>query len=135
MLADALSYVQANYKPENVINIATLTGACGVALVNINFGFNLKGRQNWGIVYKLRNFGNRHYNSFQVSAAFIYFSEVSEPFWHLPINTEHRDDMKSSFADLRNAGKDRYGGASKGAAFLEKFIEPQTNWVHLDIAA
>ena len=42
--------------------------------------------------------------------------------------------MKSNFADLKNAGKDRYGGASKGAAFLEYFINKETNWVHLDIA-
>jgi hypothetical protein len=59
---------------------------------------------------------------------------VSESFWHLPINNEHREDMKSKFADLRNAGGDRYGGASKGAAFLEYFINKKTNWIHLDIA-
>ena len=42
--------------------------------------------------------------------------------------------MKSKFADLKNSGKDRYGGASKGAAFLEYFIEKNVNWIHLDIA-
>jgi leucyl aminopeptidase len=42
--------------------------------------------------------------------------------------------MKSKFADLNNSGKDRYGGASKGAAFLEYFIDKNRNWVHLDIA-
>lgn len=57
-----------------------------------------------------------------------------EPVWHLPIFKEHREDMKSKFADLKNAGKDRYGGASKGAAFLERFIEKDVNWIHLDIA-
>jgi hypothetical protein len=42
--------------------------------------------------------------------------------------------MKSKSADLKNSGKDRYGGASKGAAFLEYFIDKDKNWVHLDIA-
>lgn len=57
-----------------------------------------------------------------------------EPVWHLPIFKEHREDMKSKFADLKNAGRDRYGGASKAAAFLENFIEKDVNWIHLDIA-
>lgn len=57
-----------------------------------------------------------------------------EPVWHLPIFNEHREEIKSKFADLRNTGKDRMGGASKGAAFLEKFIDKDVKWVHLDIA-
>jgi leucyl aminopeptidase len=57
-----------------------------------------------------------------------------EPVWQLPIFKEHREDMKSKFADLKNAGKDRYGGASKAAAFLECFIDKDINWIHLDIA-
>jgi leucyl aminopeptidase len=47
---------------------------------------------------------------------------------------EHREAMKSSYADLDNKGKTRYGGASQAAAFLERFIEKDTKWVHLDIA-
>jgi leucyl aminopeptidase len=42
--------------------------------------------------------------------------------------------MKSNFADLNNKGSTRYGGASQAAAFLEKFIEKETKWAHLDIA-
>jgi leucyl aminopeptidase len=42
--------------------------------------------------------------------------------------------MKSRFADLKNAEKNRYGGASKAAAYLEFFIDKNRNWVHLDIA-
>jgi len=52
----------------------------------------------------------------------------------MPINNEHRKDITSTFADLKNAGNDKYGGASKAAAFLEAFIEKDTKWVHLDIA-
>jgi leucyl aminopeptidase len=57
-----------------------------------------------------------------------------EPVWQLPINSEHRESMKSKFADLHNSSKVRYGGASQAAAFLECFIEKDVNWIHLDIA-
>lgn len=57
-----------------------------------------------------------------------------EPVWHLPINSEHREAMKCKFADLLNADKSRYGGASTAAAFIEYFIDKDVNWVHLDIA-
>jgi len=115
VLADVLSYVQEKYRPLNIIDLATLTGACMVALGNKTGGL----------------FTNNSQLASDVSAA---SNEVLEPLWHLPINDEHREDLKSAFADLKNAGKDRYGGASKGAGFLEKFINKNTNWVHLDIA-
>jgi leucyl aminopeptidase len=115
VLADVLSYVQQKYKPNNIIDLATLTGACMVALGNKTAGIFT--------------------NNTELSSEIIKASEeVMEPLWHLPINNEHREDLKSPFADLKNAGKDRYGGASKGAAFLEKFINKGVNWVHLDIA-
>lgn len=115
VLADVLSYVQMKYKPQNVIDLATLTGACMVAL----------GHRTAGL------FTNNSDFSSQIMKA---SEEVMEPLWHLPITNEHREDLKSPYADLKNAGKDRYGGASKGAAFLEKFINKGVNWVHLDIA-
>jgi leucyl aminopeptidase len=115
VLVDTLSYVQEKYKPLNVIDLATLTGACMVALGNKTAGL----------------FTNNTELAGEISAA---ADEVLEPLWHLPINDEHRDELKSSFADMKNSGKDRYGGASKGAGFIERFIEKDTNWVHLDIA-
>lgn len=54
--------------------------------------------------------------------------------WRLPIVSEHRESIKSDFADLKNSGKSRYGGASQAAAFLESFVEKDVKWVHLDIA-
>jgi len=57
-----------------------------------------------------------------------------EPVWQLPINSEHRDSMKCKYADLHNAEKGRYGGASSAAAFIEYFIDKDVNWIHLDIA-
>ena len=59
---------------------------------------------------------------------------VFEPFWRMPITEEHREAMKSPYADLNNKGKTPYGGASQAAAFLEKVIEKDVKWVHLDIA-
>jgi leucyl aminopeptidase len=64
----------------------------------------------------------------------IASEEVLEPIWHLPINEEHREVIKGKVSDLNNVGKDRYGGASTAAAFLEKFVEKETEWAHLDIA-
>ena len=57
-----------------------------------------------------------------------------EPVWRLPIFDEHHEVIKSPYADLNNIGKYRYGGASQAAAFLERFVEGDTKWVHLDIA-
>ncbi len=57
-----------------------------------------------------------------------------EPIWRLPITQEHRKAMEGKFSNLNNAGKGRYGGASKAAAFLEKFVEKEVEWAHIDIA-
>ncbi len=73
-------------------------------------------------------------NASKYNFMFLPFSEVLEPIWHLPIMEEHREAMKSKVADLTNSGKERYGGASTAAAFLENFVEKNTEWVHLDIA-
>ncbi len=52
----------------------------------------------------------------------------------MPIDSEHRDNIKSDFADISNLGKSRYGGASNAAAFLEKFVDKGVKWAHIDIA-
>jgi leucyl aminopeptidase len=115
VLCDVLSYIQNKYNPKNIIDLATLTGACMVALGNKTAGL----------------FTN-NYN--ELAKDLIKASEeVQEHVWHLPILSEHRNDMKSKFAQLKNDGG-RYGGASQGAAFLEYFIDKERNWVHLDIA-
>jgi leucyl aminopeptidase len=59
--------------------------------------------------------------------------ETDEKVWELPIYEEHREMMKSKFADMTNNGG-RYGGAITGAVFLENFIEKNIKWIHLDIA-
>lgn len=52
----------------------------------------------------------------------------------MPITDEAKNAIKGQVADITNSGKTRWGGSSKAAAFLEKFIEKDTKWVHLDIA-
>jgi leucyl aminopeptidase len=56
-----------------------------------------------------------------------------ERVWELPIYDEHRETLKSKFADIKNHGG-KYGGTIAGAAFLEKFIDENMKWIHLDIA-
>jgi leucyl aminopeptidase len=60
--------------------------------------------------------------------------EVFEKSWHMPITEEARENIKGGVADISNSGKSRWGGSSKAAAFLERFIEKDVKWVHLDIA-
>ena len=52
----------------------------------------------------------------------------------MPITNEAKDAIKGATADISNSGKSRWGGSSKAAAFLERFIEKGVKWVHLDIA-
>eukprot|EP00826_Nyctotherus_ovalis_P016182 TRINITY_DN1466_c0_g1_i11.p1 TRINITY_DN1466_c0_g1~~TRINITY_DN1466_c0_g1_i11.p1 ORF type:complete len:495 (+),score=145.53 TRINITY_DN1466_c0_g1_i11:145-1629(+) len=112
-LIDALTHVQRNYKPKVVIDIATLTGACLVAL-----GLST---------------GGLFTNDDKLAESLLKCSShVDESFWQLPVFPEHGKAMKGSVADLTNSGS-RYAGASTAAAFLKEFIEGDTKWAHLDI--
>lgn len=114
VLADAISYVQKNYSVTSIIDMATLTGACLVAL-----GPSL-----------IASLGN---NEKMKKEIFESGEKVFERVWNLPIYDEHRDLIKSKFADMKNMGG-KFGGTITAAAFLEKFINDGINWVHLDIA-
>jgi len=114
ILADAISYVQKNYKVTAIVDLATLTGAVLVAL-----GPSLIGML--GNDEKLKK------------EIFKAGEETFERVWELPIYDEHRDMIKSKFADVRNIGG-REGGTITGAAFIEKFVDEKVKWVHLDIA-
>jgi leucyl aminopeptidase len=115
VLADALTYVQRIYKPGYVIDIATLTGACVVALGEYAAGLFT--------------------NDNQLRDALVASGEnVFERTWPLPLFSEHGDEMKGTQSDLKNIGKGRSGGACTAAAFLKEFIEAPTKWAHLDIA-
>ncbi len=114
ILADALTYVQQNYKANLIIDMATLTGACVVALGDFYAGLFSNNAAARDIV---------------VQAA----EETREPVWPLPVGKRYRELLNSDIADLNNIGG-RYGGASTAAEFLHAFIEDDQMWVHLDIA-
>lgn len=113
ILADGLSYAQ-RFQPDGIIDLATLTGACMVAL----------GRYAAGL------FTNSETLAGRVKAA---AEATGERVWPLPLYEEHKEEIKSTVADVKNVGKGRYGGASIGAAFLSHFVGDYP-WVHLDIA-
>ena len=112
VLCDALTYVE-RFDPEVVIDIATLTGACVVALASVNSG----------LFSPLNNLANELQNAADQS---------NDKAWRLPMNDEYNDLLKSNFADLANVGG-RWGGAITAACFLANFTK-KYNWAHLDIA-
>ena len=113
VLADALHLARRDFKPDAVLDFATLTGACVVAL----------GPWATGV------FSNRE----SLARALGEAGERSgEKIWQLPVWDEHRKHMRSRIADLKNVGG-RDAGASTAAAFLSHFVR-DTPWAHLDIA-
>jgi leucyl aminopeptidase len=112
VLCDALSYA-VKQNCEVIIDIATLTGACRVALGTYMAGL----------------MSNDEKLSKQLQRA---AEESGEKVWLMPSGDEYAEEMKSKIADLKNTGG-RYGDACKGAAFLRQFVADK-KWAHLDIA-
>jgi leucyl aminopeptidase len=112
VLCDALTYVE-RYKPKSVIDIATLTGACIVALGSVNSGLM---SNNDELADKLR----------QHSVA------VNDPVWRLPLDEEYQKQLDSNFADIANIGGPKAGTITAGC-FLSRFAEKYP-WAHIDIA-
>ncbi|MDD5182131.1 MAG: leucyl aminopeptidase [Candidatus Nanoarchaeia archaeon] len=113
VLADAISYTVRNYKPDLIIDLATLTGAVVVALG----------------VHTIGMFSNDSKAAQLLEDA---GKKVYERVWSFPMFQEYKDDIKSEIADLRNLGPKGQAGSINGAVFLEPFAE-NTPWVHLDI--
>lgn len=113
VLADALWYCQDRFKPAFMVNLATLTGACMVAL----------GTQHAGL------FSNDDALSDKLTAA---GKATGEKLWRLPLGPEYDKMIDSRFADMKNTGG-RYGGAITAAQFLKRFVN-DTPWAHLDVA-
>ena len=111
-LADALFFA-AGQDVEEIIDLATLTGACVVAL----------GKQAAGIM------GN---NQELIDSLINSAEKGGERFWQLPLYDEYKDGLKSDIADMKNAGS-RYAGASTAGIFLKEFINGK-KWAHIDIA-
>jgi leucyl aminopeptidase len=112
ILCDALTYVE-RFKPAAVIDIATLTGACVVAL----------GHHNTGLFSKDDALAGELLDASR---------EAIDPTWRMPLDDEYQDLLKSNFADLANIGG-RPGGAITAACFLSRFAQNYP-WAHLDIA-
>jgi leucyl aminopeptidase len=115
VLADAVSYAQKYVKPDSMIDLATLTGACVVAL-----GEDVAGL-----------FSNNKKLSEILLVAAV---ESGEKIWELPLVPSYKDLLKSHIADIRNISKTRYGGAITGALFIGAFVDDDLPWAHLDIA-
>jgi leucyl aminopeptidase len=114
VLADALS-LAGEAEPDAIVDLATLTGACMVAL-----GTGIAGLM-----------GNHNGFIDQVRAA---ADTAGEPVWPLPLPDELRRQLDSEVADMKNVGAGRWGGALIAGLFLERFVPEDTPWVHLDIA-
>ncbi len=112
ILCDALTYA-GKFKPKAVIDIATLTGACVIALGNVATGLIS--------------------NNDQLAQALLQAGEQStDRAWQLPLWNDYQDLLKSNFADFANIGG-RTAGTITAACFLSRFTE-EYNWAHLDIA-
>lgn len=112
VLADALTHA-SEYEPDLVIDFATLTGAARVAL-----GTDLP-----------PVFSNDIDIANEITAA----GELEEdPLWVLPLYQPYKELLKSPIADLNNMGKTPFGGCITAALFLEYFVKPEDDWVHID---
>lgn len=113
ILCDALTYAQQTYKPSKIIDMATLTGACIIALghhVSAVLGNDQE------LVNNLIAAGETTYDRF----------------WQMPLGEEWDEQLKSNFADMANIGG-RPAGTITAAQFLARFVK-DVNWAHLDIA-
>ncbi len=114
ILIDAMSYVVKKYKPQILIDMATLTGACVVALgEKIAGAFSFDDKLATDII--------------------LSGEKTHERCWRMPLPDDYKELLKSDFADLNNIGSTRYGGAITAALFLSEFVG-DTRWAHIDIA-
>jgi len=115
VIGDTMTFVQREFNPKKVMYIATLTGAILVALGTTTAG-----------VYS---------NDDEFAKALVKAGEDSfESMWHMPLNDEHRESIAGNFGcDIANTGATRLGGSCTAAAFLERFVENDRPWAHIDL--
>ena len=113
ILCDALTYAE-RFKPAAVIDMATLTGACVVALGNVNSGL----------------FSNNDDLADELVAA---SKAAGDPAWRMPLDEDYQEQLKSNFADMANIGTPGNAGAVTAACFLARYTKSYT-WAHIDIA-
>ena len=115
VLADLISYVTNNYKPAQIIDFATLTGAIMIALGTHKAGL----------------FSNNDKLSKKIELA---GSSSQEHVWRMPLGKEYDLEIDSKRADMKNIGSTRYGGSTQAAQFLQRFVKKDIPWAHIDIA-
>ncbi|MCB1721491.1 MAG: leucyl aminopeptidase [Rhodospirillales bacterium] len=115
VLADCLTYIQKTYKPEFIIDLATLTGAILIALGHEYCGTFANDDTLWKQMEKASE-------------------QSGEKLWRMPLDEVWTKEVESEIADLQNTGKSRNAGSCTAAAFLGHFIEEGTRWAHMDIA-
>ena len=114
ILVDAMAWAVKTYKPDTMIDLATLTGACMIAL----------GEKIAGVFSSDR----------QLAESLVASGEeTNERCWAMPLPEDYKDLLKNDFADLSNMSSSRYGGAITAALFLSEFVG-DTRWAHIDIA-
>ncbi len=113
VLCDALTYAE-RFKPAAVIDIATLTGACVVALGNVRSGMFCA-------------------DDAMADALLAAGEQAQDLCWQMPLDDEYAEGLKTHFADVANVAG-RAGGAISAAKFLQRFTEKKYPWAHLDIA-
>jgi leucyl aminopeptidase len=114
VLADVMWYAQERFKPTGMVDLATLTGAIIVAL----------GHENTGVFSNNDALADRLLGAARAEG---------EGAWRMPMGDAYDAKLKSRIADMMNVGG-RDGGAITAAQFLQRFVKPETPWVHLDIA-
>lgn len=116
ILADALYHASTKYKPKQIIDVATLTGACAIAVGDAAAG--------------------AYTNNDKLLSKFQKAADSSEEYiWPLPNFPRFYDKLiKSDVADIRNTGTIREAGSTTAAMFLESFVHNDCDWIHLDIA-
>ncbi len=114
VLMDALTYIQQEFDPQLVIDLATLTGAIMVALGHEYSGTYANTDTLWTQLEKASD-------------------ESGDKLWRMPLDDVYKKEMDSTIADLKNLGG-KYAGSCTAAGFLEKFIDKDRPWAHLDIA-
>ena len=114
ILADAITYGERHYAPKAIIDFATLTGACIIALGNDIAAIVSNDER---LTKKITEASKR----------------TTEQIWELPLTQDYRNMIKSDVADMKNLGMGRAAGTITAAAFLRNAVE-KTPWVHVDIA-
>ena len=114
ILIDALAYGIKTYKPDTIIDTATLTGACAIAL----------GEKIAGVF---------SFNDDLAKAIVASGEKTYERCWHMPLPEDYKELLKSDFADIHNMSSSKYGGAITAALFLSEFVD-DADWAHIDIA-